>query len=514
MGLFSRRKEQRAEAVQFEDGLLKALLGEETVTKEMALAVPAVAGGIDLIAGVVAGTPVKLYRDENGKAVEVRDDPRLRLLNDETGDTLNANEFWRAMVRDYYTGKGGYAFINRRQGKILSLHYVDEACISILRNNDPIFKDFDICVDGASYKPFQFLKILRATKDGMEGTPITQESAKLIEVAYQTLCFELYLVRKGGNKKGFLKSAKKLDQQSMDALRESFRKLYGNGTNSDNVVVLNDGIDFKESSASSVEMQLNENKITNADEFSKLFHISPDVMSGKPESVEGLAKMAAIPLMTTIQCALNRDFLLESEKGTYYWAFDTKELLKGSRKERYEAYRMALDANFMGIDEVRYEEDLPPLGLTWIKLGLNDVLYDPKTKLIYTPNTNQTSQMGEKPLQTAPGGGTMDEPDEQRAGNPYHDARGRFTSGPSSGMRGGGSSSSGKKTKYAPSKRRNPGGITLKSKAEYAMLCGTFYTRYPNAKAGEVQQIWNAKYEYVVEADGNGSLIIHSRKKL
>lgn len=63
-------------------------------------------------------------------------------------------------------------------------------------------------------------------------------------------------------------------------------------------------------------------------------------------------------------------------------------------RERFEAYRTALDSNFMQIDEVRYAEDLEPLGLSWIKLGLQDVLYDPRTKQVYTPNTNQTSALG------------------------------------------------------------------------------------------------------------------------
>lgn len=48
-----------------------------------------------------------------GRAVAITDDPRVFLLNDDTGDTLNANEFWRAMIRDYYLGKGGYAYIDR-----------------------------------------------------------------------------------------------------------------------------------------------------------------------------------------------------------------------------------------------------------------------------------------------------------------------------------------------------------------------------------------------------------------
>lgn len=48
--------------------------------------------------------------------------------------------------------------------------------------------------------------------------------------------------------------------------------------------------------------------------------------------------------------------------------------------KRFQAYRLAVESNIMQIDEVRYREDLPKLGLDFIKLGLQDVLYDPKTK--------------------------------------------------------------------------------------------------------------------------------------
>lgn len=423
--------------VSFEDPLLQAMLGGGGISKEKALQVPTVAGGVDLIAGIVAGTPIKLYRDGPGKAEEVKNDPRLQLLNDETGDTLNANEFWRAMVRDYYLGKGGYAYIRKEKGEFTGLHYVDEAQVAVLKNDDPIFKDFKLQVGGRAYEAYDFLKILRDTKDGAQGTPITKESGKLIEVAYESLCYELYLVKKGGNKKGFLKSAKRLDADSLKNLKDGFAKMYSNS--SDNVVVLNEGLDFQESSNTSVEMQLNENKRTNADEFSKIFHIAPGVMEGSASDgdVASLARLAAIPLMTAIQCALNRDLLRENEKGTLYFAFDTKELLKGDMQSRFAAYKTALDANFMQIDEVRYAEDMEPMGLSWIRLGLQDVLYDPKTKQIYTPNTNQTSTMGQQALPGEP-------PLQERADglelrhNENHDpSNGQFSSG------GGGSSGKG-----------------------------------------------------------------------
>ena len=461
MGLWNRLQSAWVELrggageVSFDDPLLQAMLGSGGVTREKALQVPTVAGGIDLIASIVAGTPVKLYRDGPGKAEEVTDDPRLRLLNDETGDTLTANEFWHAMVRDYYLGKGGYAYIRREKGNFAGLFYVDEAQVSIQKNSDPIFKDFKIQVNGASYEPYDFLKILRNTKDGAQGIPITKESGKLIEVAYESLCFELYLVKKGGNKKGFLKSQKRLDDASMTKLRTGFQNLYGNSGSSDNVVVLNEGVEFQESSNTSVEMQLNENKRSNAEEFAKLFHISSGVMSGSAgeADIASLARLAAIPLMTVIQCALNRDMLLENEKGSLYFAFDTKELLKGDMQSRFSAYKTALDANFMQIDEVRYAEDMEPLGLSWVKLGLQDVLYDPKTKKVYTPNTNQTSVMGKQAL---PGGKSiqeracadpMDRAAEALANymelryNENHDPEsGRFTSGTGGGLTNGGGS--------------------------------------------------------------------------
>ena len=551
MGFFDIfRKENRTESraeegtVSFDEALLEALVGRKTVTKEIALQIPTVSGGIDLIANIVAGTPIRLYRDEGGKAEEVTEDYRLSLLNDETGDTLNANEFWHAMIRDYYTGKGGYAYLNKVRGTIRSIHSVEEDRVSIIKNADPIFKAFDIQVNGASYKPWDFFRILRNTRDGAEGVPVTKENSRLIEVAYQQMQLEYAMAKRGGNKKGFLKAERRLDDASMTALKESWRSLYAN--DSENMMVLNKDVDFKELSDTSTEMQLDENKRTNAQEFAKIFHVSPEAMSGSEKDIDALAKLAAIPLMQVIECALNRDLLLEKEKGSLYFAFDTKELLKGSRTERAEFYTKMIEANVMQIDEARYMEDLPALGLDFIKLGLNDVLYDPKTKTVYTPNTNQTGTLGEghtegNPLPTVPDDGMIetavsDEPmpeeQEEDSVEPGHEGRadnnyiqlenGKMNgSTPSGDSKSGGSGSgSGKEqdkparqtsakkkntsgNKYSPSQQRNHGGIQLKPKT-YSRLCGVLGTQHPNSKKGEKLVIRDNKFAYHVTSDGVG----------
>ena len=144
-------------------------------------------------------------------------------------------------------------------------------------------------------------------------------------------------------------------------------------------------------------MQLNENKETNSAEICKLFNIPENIIKGTATRQEytNAFKMGVMPVLKAIECALNRELLLESEKSSFYFAFDTKEILKGDIKERFEAYKTAIEANFMNVDEVRYMEDLPALGIDWIKLGLDSVLYNPKTKEIYTPNTDSIKKLGE-----------------------------------------------------------------------------------------------------------------------
>ena len=389
-----------------DDLLLKSILSENTIGKAEALNISAVARCVNLISDTVAMIPIKLYKEEmvNGKRKTVEiEDSRCDLFNYDTKDTLDGVQFKKALVRDYLLDGNAYAYINKRRNLVKSLHYVDCDHVLINQNFDPIFKDYNIMVYGKTYKPYEFLKILRSTRNGARGIGIIEENQELLKAAYLTLKFEQSLVSTGGSKKGFIKAEKKITKEAMDSLKRAWRELYCNTEN--NVIVLNDNLDFKEASSTSTEMQLNENKTSLNNSILDIFNVPTEW------NWETFIKTAIMPILTTIECALNRDLLLEkekwgrqpsarmgtpceqSERGVFYFAFDTKEITKGDIKTRFEAYKTALDANLMQIDECRYMEDLEPLGLNFIKLGLQDVLFNPVTKEVYTPNTNKVTNI-------------------------------------------------------------------------------------------------------------------------
>lgn len=372
--------------------LLQAFLTADEITKEKALNIPAVSACTDIISKLVATLPIKLYSENDGRVKEIVD-YRTRLLNDETGDTLDAFQFKKAIVEDYLLMGNGYAYINRNRNKIKSIHYVKENNVVPFGNVDPIFKKYELHVNGTKYRDYEFLKITRKTVDGITGIGIIEENNSMLAVAYNALKYENILLKTGGNKKGFIKSQNKLSAEAIAQLKEQWDNMYTNNT--ENCVVLNNGLDFIEAQSTSVELQLNENKKTNSNEICKLFSMPPSILDGTATDTvwNNFIKTTIIPVLSAIETALNKDLLLDSEKGNYYFAFDTKELLKGDIEKRFNAYSLAIKSGFMQIDEVRYREDLEPLELDFIKLGLQDVLYNPKTKEIYTPNTNKTTNI-------------------------------------------------------------------------------------------------------------------------
>ena len=391
MNLFKVKKRNTESERSIDDVLLSAILSQDSISCEQALNIPAVARCVNLISETVSMIPIKLYHEEvtdgKRKIVEVTDS-RCDLLNEDTKDTLDGAQLKKVLVRDYLLNGNAYAYINKQRNLVKSLHYVDSKNITINQNFDPIFKDYNILVHGQTYKPFEFLKILRATKDGARGSGVIEENGELLKVAYTTLKFEQNLVSTGGNKKGFINAKNRLTKEAIDALKAAWYKFYSN--NDENVIILNEGLTFQEASNTSVEMQLNESKKSMSDSILEIFGVPTDW------SWETFIKTAIMPILATFECALNRDLLLEKEKKSFYFAFDTKEIIKGDIKTRFEAYKTALESNLMQIDEVRYLENLEPLGLNFIKLGLQDVLFNPVTKEVYTPNTNQITNIENK----------------------------------------------------------------------------------------------------------------------
>lgn len=452
IGLFKRRKKQEIRADTAENTILTffGLTGE--LTREAALSIPTVSACIGKIGETISRLPVKLYRRNEEQVEEVYGDSRLKLLNGNTGDTLSTVDMWKAAVEDYYLGRGAWIYVNSSGLRVESLHYVDSRDVSIMSNTDPVFKAFSVQIGGQNYYDFRFIKLLRRTRDGYTNIPLQEEAPEVLSAAWNALKLENMMNSAGGCKPGFLKSKNKLSDAAIESIKEGYSRIYDNKEKRSKIVVLNEGIDFQAISSTAAELQMNENKKTNSIEVCKLFGFPHTVIDGGASEDDNKKFISAvIALLNQIETELDNVLLLESEKEQgYYWAFDTKELTRGSMKERYDAYEIAVRNNILQIDEIRREEDYEPLGFNFVKLGLQDVLLNPVTMDVFTPNTGQTKNLL-----------TGEERAEERGRIPIRGAKGQFNGSISDG-KSGGSSKGGEKSVEKVDKSEKSGKIGYK----------------------------------------------------
>ena len=419
-GIFKRENRDKKEKDNIDvsydrDGWFSWVTGESThgiVTKKEALSIPAVFASISFIANIVAMLPINLYKKITVKSettnttetVQVKSDNRTRLLNLDTGDALDSVQFWRSLIFDYFLGKGGYAYINRENGYIKSLHYIDESIVSILEGVDPIFKDFDLYVNGNSYKPYEFIKLLRNTKNGASGKSIINEIGLFLSLMYKALKLEEKLMKVDGKRKGILKPKEPLSKEAFETLKEGWREAE---KKAESVFFLSSAVDYQELTASLAEMQISESRERNAAEIYSIFNIPPDLFSKAASSEQkqqvfmAAIKTAVVPVLHAIETALNRDLLTEAEKHQgLYFAFDTKDILKYSPEERAKFYETGLKNKYFSVNEIRKMENLPPFNKNLMYLQLGDVVYDLDTETIYTANTDIKTNLDLKPEQS------------------------------------------------------------------------------------------------------------------
>lgn len=96
MGIFAKKEVETREMLDegaLDTSLRAAMGGTKVGTEDSALEIPAVAASVSFLSGIIATLPVKLYRHRGKNTQEVTKDYRLALLNDDTGDTLDAIEW-------------------------------------------------------------------------------------------------------------------------------------------------------------------------------------------------------------------------------------------------------------------------------------------------------------------------------------------------------------------------------------------------------------------------------------
>ena len=380
-----RKNEQRNDNEVLADVAEGLIQSGTTITRQQAMSIPVVTKSVAWIASAIAALPIKMYTKTDSGYQEVYDDYRLPLLNDYSGNGMIANDLKRQVLTDLLLDGNGYAYISKKGNKITKLSYIPTSRLTYTESVDTIDKIVNVWVDGKQVQDYNVFRLVNNSKNGISGIGFVSDCQDLLSTVLSSLQYENSSIS-SGVRRGFLKSKSKLDPDKMNELRRAWKKLIT--PNQSDVLVLNAGIEFEDASSTATESQLSQNKVINMHQILAYFGLPTNFFEGLySDAYLTAVRIAILPIVKQFTNALNNYMLLESEKSNMKFEIDTSDLVRINANERFDAYQKGLSSGILTIDEVRRMENLPVLDMSYLKLGLGDVLYNITDGKIFVPNT-------------------------------------------------------------------------------------------------------------------------------
>lgn len=316
--------------------------------------IPSVSENINLISGTVAQMPIYLYDENNSLQVTRKnEDYREFLLNNENSEFETSYNWKYNLVKDLLLYGKSYSYIERKGSKIIGLHRVDPKTVTKKEYIDDkgIIKDIEIhytlnnkaCI--ASIFDFLVVEKGNGILNSTNLLELLMEYDNTVKSALKNVVIP----------SGILTSDRRLTQNVIDKLRDSWQSIYQGGANAGKTIILEEGLSYKNLEISVEKLQLPQIKANFIEDVERIFNMH------NIDSDEKFLKRVLSPIICCIENAIDKHILLEKEKKKgYYFRFNTKELLRPSVVEQANAAVQLVKGGLLTINEGRAYMDEKP----------------------------------------------------------------------------------------------------------------------------------------------------------
>ncbi|TXL75629.1 phage portal protein [Vineibacter terrae] len=314
---------------------------------------------------VLGSLPFLLYRrrDDGGKD-RATDHPLYRLIHDRPNAWTSAADFLMQMELDCVTHEGAYALANRAGAKIIELIRLPPQSVVVKQDDATLEPKYEVTLQGGAQRTYPWRDILHVPTLG-ELSPARQAREAIgLGIAMERHAGRLF--GNGGRPSGVLKVKHRLSQVTADRLRDSWHAVHG-GSNAGGTAILEEDIDFKPLTFTSVDLQFMELRSFQVIEIARALGVPPMLLmdfgratwGNSEQMAQAFLSFTLLPRLKLWQGAVSR-LLSAEDQAQYVPEFLVDELVKAEIAARFEAYAKAITNGILNPNEVRALENRPP----------------------------------------------------------------------------------------------------------------------------------------------------------
>lgn len=377
-----------------EDWLLETfgagVAGSPSVSRSVALTVPAVACAVRAISEACSTMDVTVKRRVGESETDVPDHPAAKLLRGQANPWLSGHELLRDLVNQALTNDaGGLAWVNRVGGRPAEIIRYDDGAIAVQYSTkgtgEPEYR-----LSGKRIKAADVIHV----RGPFDRCPLSL-ARDAIGVAKQMELYASGLWANGAKPGGYIKTKKPVGEEGIRKMLAGWKASFGGAQNAGATAVLWDESEFVQMAMTSVDGQFNESRTAQTLEIARAFRCPPGLLyelsrntwaTNEAQAREFLT-WTVLPWIRALESALNRALLTDEERGEYRIAFDLDDTSQAALGARASAISTLIMAKVLNANEAREWLGMEP------RTG-GDVFENPNTTPGTQPPANDNTNQG------------------------------------------------------------------------------------------------------------------------
>lgn len=355
-------------AVDLSGGLINPRVAENLST---------VLACVGAISSAMASLPAYIYRQqERGREIDATH-PLAQLI----ASGPNEHQTWSdwiewVMASVLLRGNALCRIITDERGAVVALKPIPWEWVSVqlLPSGRLVYDVVELThLYGGTGKPRRLLQdevfhLRDRSDDGLLGRSRLQRAAAVVQAGLSIQEFANALYRNGVNPSGALQVDTKLTTEQKQQLGAAFKDSFAGASRAAKALVLDQGMKWQTISISPEDAEFLASRRFTVEELARLFNVPPpmagDLTHGTFANTETLVRLFATntltPWVRKLEAEFTRSVFSAATRATHRLEMDLSGLLRGDPAQRWQAWKIAVEAGILSPDEVREEEGWNP----------------------------------------------------------------------------------------------------------------------------------------------------------
>lgn len=322
---------------------------------------------VELISNSIAILPIKLNKiSKKGEKTALYKHAVLDAFNDKK--RINTRyTIIKKMVADMLTKGNGYLYINKVNGRVIGLEYIDANDVTIQYNKftNVVIYTVSNHKNILNVAPDDMVHIYNNSYDGIRGISILSYANKATALSqYADSCSSKFF-KNGMNINGIITVQGNLTAEQQNQIKQNWQQV-NSGENA-GLAVLNGNMSYQSIQANNSDSQMLETRVYNTEEIARFFGINPILLSDLShttnlnlEDIQNEFLVQCLqPYISIIEAELNKKLIGDNENVEIN--LDENYLLRTNKSAQASYYNTLLTNGTLSINEVRKELGYEPI---------------------------------------------------------------------------------------------------------------------------------------------------------